>query len=289
MKAVYEVAGITKQALHSHRIRSLNKDLKAQEFFEQADSIRNEHPMVGCRKMALDMVCRGWGRDKIEALLLSNGYRVCYPPNYHRTTDQRKEFYYDNLIEGLELNNINQVVQTDITYYRIKDKFYYLSFIIDVYSRRIVGFAANKTLHAEGSIKALKRMIDLRGAGNLTQLIHHSDRGTQYIAKEYRRLLKDNYITPSMCKIAWENAYTERINRTIKEEYLNGWEINNYHSLLKKLKEAVHHYNHKRGHSNLGRKSPVAFEKEISNMNASERPKLKIYKHLEKEIIEKAS
>jgi putative transposase len=282
MKAVYEVAGITRQALHKHRVHRLQRDLKAQELFEQADTIRAEHPVVGCRKMALDMVCKGWGRDKIEQLLLYNGYRVCYPPNYHRTTDQRKEFYYKNLIEGLELTNINQVVQTDITYYRIKEKFYYLSFIIDVYSRRIVGFAASKTLHAEGSIKALKRMIELRGATNLTALIHHSDRGTQYIANEYRRLLWDNQITPSMCNAAWENAYTERINRTIKEEYLNGWEINSYNSLTKRVKQAVHHYNHKRSHSSLCRKSPVVFEREINTNNDAARPELRIYKHVEK-------
>jgi transposase InsO family protein len=283
MKAVYEVAGITKQALHKHRVHRLKRDLKAHEFFEQADNIRVQHPVVGCRKMALDMVCKGWGRDKIEALLLCNGYRVCYPPNYHRTTDHRKEFNYANLIEGLELNNINQVVQADITYYRIRDKFYYLSFLIDVYSRRIVGFAASKTLHAEASIKALKRMTDLRGEGNLTDLIHHSDRGTQYIAKEYRRILKDNHITSSMCRTAWENAYTERVNRTIKEEYLDGWEIDSYSGLTKRLKEAIHHYNYKRSHSSLCRKSPVAFENQINSMSASERPKLTIYKHVEKE------
>lgn len=130
-------------------------------------------------------------------------------------------------------------------------------------------------------------MIELRGTDNLTGLIHHSDRGTQYIANEYRRLLGDNHITPSMCKAAWENAYTERINRTIKEEYLNGWEINSYNSLTKRLKQAVYHYNHKRSHSSLCKKSPVAFEMEINNMNASSRPELKIYKHVEKQIIEK--
>jgi putative transposase len=283
MKAVYEVAGITKQALHKHRLRGVHRELKAQEFFEQADHIRRQHPVVGCRKMARDMVCKGWGRDKIEALLLGHGYRVGYPANYHRTTDHRKEFYYKNLIEGLEVTKINQVVQADITYYRIGEKFYYLSFIIDVYSRRIVGFACSKTLQAEGSLKALKRMRDLRGTHNLTHLIHHSDRGTQYIARQYRRVLKDNHITPSMCKTAWENAYTERINRTIKEEYLNGWQINSYNSLSKRLKEAVYHYNHKRSHSSLGMKTPVAFEREVNHMTPDQRPKFKIYKHMEKQ------
>src|SRR6185503_11878638 len=122
MKAVYEVAGISKQALHQNRARALRKCCQQKEFFEQADAIRHEHPKAGCRKMALDMVCRGWGRDRIEGLLLSNGYRVYYPPNYTRTTSAQHELYFPNLIEGLELNNINQLVQTDITYYRVGNR-----------------------------------------------------------------------------------------------------------------------------------------------------------------------
>src|SRR5262245_10642528 len=122
MTDVYEVAGISKQSLHQHRIRQHKRWVAEREFFDQADKVRKEHPGVGCRKMALDMICKGWGRDKIEQLLLSSGYRVYHPPSYVRTTDRRRDFYYPNRIEGLELNNINQLVQTDITYYRVKDK-----------------------------------------------------------------------------------------------------------------------------------------------------------------------
>src|SRR5262245_5001139 len=106
MKVVYEVAGISKQALHQYRARALRKLSQASEFFEQADAVRRQHPGAGCRKMALDMVCRGWGRDKIERLLLDNGYRVYYRPNYTRTTSAQHELYFPNLIEGLELNDI---------------------------------------------------------------------------------------------------------------------------------------------------------------------------------------
>lgn len=281
MRQVYEVAGISRQALHQHRIRQLKSERKTIEIFEQADQLRKGHPGAGCRKMALDLTCKGWGRDRLERLLLSSGYRLYRPQKFTRTTDQRREFYYPNLIEGLELDNINQVVQTDITYIYVGNKFFYLVFLIDVFSRRIVGHAASRTLNAEGNIKALQRMLKLRGVKSVKGLIHHSDRGTQYTAQRYRKLLADHAITPSMCKTAWENAYTERINRTIKEEYLERWQIIDYRSLCKRLNQAVDHYNCKRKHDSLGKISPVDFEKYVQNLDAERRPKHVIYKHLD--------
>jgi putative transposase len=280
MKNVYEVAGISKQALHQAMIRQNKANQKIPEFFEQAGKIRKQHSKAGCRKMAMDLVCKGWGRDRIEELLLDNGYRVRYPRRYARTTDQRKEFYYPNLIEGMELNNVNQLVQTDITYYRIKDKHFYIVFLIDVYSRRIVGHSVSKTLHAQANIKALNKMIALRKHSSLDKLIHHSDRGSQYVDKEYREILANYKITPSMCKSGWENAYAERINRTIKEEYLDGWMINDYATLKTKLNKAVNHYNRKRRHESLRMVSPIDFERNVENMHCNERPKMTIYKHL---------
>jgi transposase InsO family protein len=282
MKDVYEVAGLSRQALCQHRIRQLKKGLKAQKFFEQADKIREDHPKAGCRKMALDLRCSGWGRDKTEQLLLANGYRIQYPPNYRRTTYAQHHLHYPNLIEGLELNDINQVLQTDITYYRVQEKFYYLVFLIDVYSRRIVGYAVNKTLEAEGNIKALNRFFASRGKCSLQEAIHHSDRGSQYIDKEYRQLLIEKKMKISMCSEAWRNAYTERINRTIKEEYLDGWKVNDYQSLSRGVTKAVRHYNNRRRHQSLGWKSPLQFEKEVEKLPIEQKPKMKIYKPLDK-------
>lgn len=282
MKDLHEVAGVSKQAFHKARIFCSREDVKVQEFLKQADKIRKEHPGAGCRKMAADLVYKGWGRDKIERLLLDNGYRVYYPRRFARTTDHRKAFYYANCIEGLELNNINQVIQTDITYYRIKEKFFYIVFIVDVYSRRIVGHSISKSMHAEANIKALHQMLALRKNNQLKGLIHHSDRGSQYIDKEYRKILSEHNMIPSMCKNGWENAYAERINRTIKDEYLDGWEINDYATLSRKLNQSVHHYNHKRSHESLNKLSPADFEKSVENIDPDQRPKLTIYKHLER-------
>jgi putative transposase len=276
------VSGITKQALHQHKIRALGRANVAGEFFKQADKIRQEHPRAGCRKMALDIRCRGWGRDKTEQLLLQNGYRVYYPPNYTRTTYAQHDLYYRDLIEGLELTGINQAVQTDITYYRVKEKFYYLVFLIDVYSRRIVGYSVNKTLKAEGNMKALQMLFRTRDKCSFDGMIHHSDRGSQYIDKEYSKLLKDKNIYPSMCTEAWKNAYSERINRTIKEEYLDGWQIDTYRTLKRSVERAVKHYNNKRRHQSLGWQSPIQYERTVEKMPESMRPKMKIYKDLER-------
>lgn len=275
---MYAVAGITKQALHQHRVRQLHKGTQAHKFFDQADKIRVDHPKAGCRKMALDLRSSGWGRDKVEQLLLQNGYRVHYPPNYTRTTYAQSKLHYPNLIEGLELNGINQVVQTDITYYRIKEKWYYIVFLIDVYSRRIVGYAANKTMEAEGNIKALKRLLQTRAGDDLSKMLHHSDRGSQYIDTVYRKILGDHQIQISMCKEAWQNAYTERVNRTIKEEYLNEWKIEDYQSLTRSVAKAVNHYNTKRRHQSLGWISPNEFETKVEQLTIEQRPTMKIYK-----------
>ena len=281
MKDLYPVAGISKQALHKYIKKEVHGVNTENKFFEQASAIRKDHPGSGCRKIAMQLSCCGWGRDKIERLLLQGGYRISYRPNFTKTTRRQKLIYYPNLIEDLELNDINTVVQTDITYYWIRGKFYYLTFLIDVYSRRIVGFAVSKGLEASGNIKALKMLFKTRKGHRLSAMIHHSDRGSQYIDKEYVKLLRDNSISMSMCDQAWQNAYAERINRTIKEEYLYKWKIDSYAQLCKGVTKAVNHYNHKRLHKSLQWRSPLQFEQDVQKLDDTDRPKMRIYKGLE--------
>lgn len=277
MKDLYSVAAISKQALHQSRKRQQIRDADEQKFFEQAATIRQQHPGAGCRKMALDMRSHHWGRDKLEALLLRQGYRLSRRRNFTRTTYAQRLYHYPNLIEGLEVNNIHQVVQTDITYYRVKEKFYYLTFFVDVYSRYIGGYAVSNSLGAAANIKALKMLLKGRG-NNHAGLIHHSDKGSQYIDQDYRKILKDNKVKMSMCDEAWQNAYSERINRTIKEEYLDGWEIDNEAQLKKAVARAVEHYNQKRRHRSLDWQTPSDFERQLRRLKPEERKKQRIYK-----------
>jgi len=212
---------------------------RSQQFIDKAEAIREDHPEMGCRKMAIILKQRGCGRDKTEALLLAAGFRVIYPPNYIKTTHSVRVHRFGNLIEGLIIKSINKVVQTDITYLWVKDRFYYLVFIIDVYSRFITGYHASCSLEAEANMKALAMMIKRRGKENIKGLIHHSDKGSQYNCIEYLSILKEHGIKVSMCNEAWENAYTERINRTIKDEYLRHRNIDCLETLRKEMNRAI--------------------------------------------------
>jgi transposase InsO family protein len=183
--------------------------------------------------------------------------------------------YYPNLIKGLVLTNKNQVIQTDITYFIIGEEHYYLVFIIDVYTRLIIGYNVSRTLKATENIKALQMGIKMRQQtdDNLENMIHHSDKGSQYIDKDYLDLLQQHKIIISMCDYAWENAYTERINRTIKEEYLETMEINDFAA----LKKAVYLYNHERPHQSIQQMTPVQFEQYIKSIDENQRPRMKLY------------
>jgi len=252
------------------------------QFIEKAEALREDHPEMGCRKMALIIKQRGFGRDKTEALLMASGFRVIYPPNCIKTTHSVRLRQFGNLIEGLVINGINKVVQTDITYLWVKDRFYYLVFIIDVYSRFITGYHASCSLEAQANMKALQMMIQVRGKENIRGLIHHSDRGSQYNCKEYLGALKQHGIKISMCNEAWENAYTERINRTIKHEYLRHRKITCLQALRKEMKRAIRLYNETRPHwSLLQQMTPVVFEEYVNKLPKTKCPNMVIYKAAE--------
>ena len=255
---------------------------KAQQFIEKAEAVRKTHPEMGCRKIALKLKERGFGRDKLEALFLQSGFKIIYPPNYMRTTQSVRLHQFENLLEGLLVKGINEVVQTDITYFWMKGRFAYLVFIIDVYSRLIIGYHAGLNLEAAANMKALEMMIKLRGKQNLKGLIHHSDRGSQYHSKLYVEKLKEHGIKISMCDAAWQNAYTERINRTMKYEYLRHRKIDNIEKLRKYMKMDVKAYNTERPHWSLPHQmAPATFENYLRNLETSSGPEMKIYKHVQ--------
>jgi transposase InsO family protein len=252
---------------------------RLQKFIDKAEVIRQDHPEIGCRKMALILKQAGLGRDKTETFLLKAGFRIIYPPNYMKTTHSVRFRRFRNLIEGLTIKGINKVIQTDITYLWVKDRFYYLVFIIDVYSRLITGYHASCNMETQANLEALRMMIRVRGKNNIKGLIHHSDRGSQYHCNEYLKELRDHKIKISMCNEAWENAYTERINRTIKHEYLRHRKIGCLNTLRSELKRAINLYNTRRPHWSLvGQMAPEGFEQYLNKLPKGQKPRMIIYK-----------
>ena len=256
LNQLYKVVGISKQAAHQYQNRQIEFDRKLLGLVVEVDELRSEHPGCGVEKMYSTLEPDFIGRDKFIETFMSLGYRVKKIKNYHRTTIPVSH-KYPNLIEGLVVSCENMVWQSDITYFDVNGRFYYLVFIIDVYSRKIVGYAVSDHLRAEANIIALKMALKDRPAPK----IHHSDRGGQYIDKKYTKLLEDNETKISMGLQAQDNAYAERVNGIIKNEYLKYKIINSFNDLKRETKKAVEHYNNKRIHGSLPNKmNPRQFE-----------------------------
>lgn len=276
MKSVLEVAGVSRQSVHKHLKQQVAFDEKLQGLMLEVDILREEHPGCGVEKMYYTLRPDWLGRDKFIAVFMELGYRIKTRKNYRRTTIPVHS-KYKNLIEGLMVQDKNIVWQTDITYFLIGNRYYYLVFIIDVYTKVILGFQASEHMRAEANIAALKMAIS-NSSGCLACLIHHSDRGGQYIDKEYTGILNKYGIYISMGAKAQDNAYAERVNGTIKNEYLDYWEPKNLKELKYMLKKAVTHYNNKRIHNELpGKSTPAQFEKSLLDLTSQKRPTVIIY------------
>ena len=167
----------------------------------------------------------------------------------------------------------SMIWQSDITHIYVGERFYYTVFIIDIYTKKIVGYQLSNHMRATANVKAMQMALE----SNEAPMIHHSDRGSQYIYNEYITLLKVSGCEISMALSGQDNAYAERINRTIKEEYIDHWKPKTFEQLKKDVDRAVEHYNYKRPHNNIGRLSPVDFEDNWFNNNLFSKPIITIF------------
>ena len=272
MNQFYRCVGITKQGVHQYAKRQAIFDRKLENLVVEADELRAEHPGCGVKKMYNTLKPDFIGRDRFVEAFMELGYRIKRSKNYRRTTFA-SSVYYPNLIKGMVVFAPSIIWQSDITYIRVGEKFYYAVFIIDVYTKNIVGHNVSDHMRATANVKALKMAFKFHNAPK----IHHSDRGGQYIYKDYISLLRENKTDISMALSAQDNAYAERINRTIKEEYLDYWKPSSFDHLKKDVKRAVDQYNNKRPHDNLNKRNPVEFEDYWSKLGTNDRPIITIF------------
>lgn len=272
------LCNISRQAHHQairYVVRQSEKELIYVGLMAQAREI---HPGMGLRTM-YDMVAPdGIGRDAFIALGLQEGYRLKVVENKTRTTYSIKSHRYTNLLGNKKFTDVNQLWSSDITYFDCLGRFYYLVFIMDVYSRRIVGYSIADNMRAENNFAALKMALNLRGISNYNkELIHHSDKGSQYVSDIYTQTLEEYGIQISMCAEVYENTHIERVNDTIKNQYLKRMEIINVKDLQQKTKQAIDAYNFPRPHQSLDGLSPVQYEEQIKNIAQEKRKKMEIF------------
>ena len=230
------------------------------------EKVQAEFPFYGYRRIRAHMK-RKCGvivnRKKVLRIMRKFGLKALIWRGFKvKTTDSDHPYgYAPNLLPGLKITGVNQVWVTDITYIRIKTGFVYLAAILDLYSRRIVGWAISENINAELCLTALDDAIRKRNprAG----LIHHSDRGVQYACVEYRKRLLDNEILESMSAkgYCYDNAFMESWFKTLKAEEVYLTEYEKTEDVLKNVPQFIETvYNEKRLHSSLGYFSPVEFE-----------------------------
>lgn len=278
MNDVFSLCGISRQAHYQALQRHLQEQQKAELYVRSMQQVREIHPGMGLRTMYEMLRPDGIGRDAFVALGLQEGFRLKSISKQTRTTYSTKSNRYGNLLGDAEFDGINQLWSSDITYLHCLGQFFYIVLIMDVYSRRVIGYNIAGNMRAENNLAALQMALKLRGIENYQQsLIHHSDKGTQYASDIYTETLDSYGIKISMCNEVYENTHIERVNDTIKNQYMYRKEINNEKQLEAQLKETIKAYNESRPHQSLSKMSPVQYENYLQKVPVEKRIKMKIY------------
>ena len=211
------------------------------------------------------------GRDQFERFCMDSGYRIKRLRNFRVTTNSLGVTRFPNMIKDIEVTRVNQVFVSDITYFDLGSGTRYLTFIMDLYNREIVGYSESDNLRTENTtIPALYRLITERGKANLKGAIMHSDGGGQYYCNEFKEITKSLGMINSMTEEkVFENSHAERLNGVIKNNYLYPYGPTNITSLRKMLDRAVLMYNTGKPHKALGKLTPIEFRNTIDNEDNS--------------------
>lgn len=274
---IYQALGTSRQAVSQYRSRRHRYELLVDEAEVALEYQRKEHPGLGLVKAYFQIAPSGLGRDRFVKEMTRRGHALPIRLNYIRTTRSDAN-RFPNLIKGLVINDINLIWQSDTTYFRVGERWFYLTFIIDVYSRLLVASHADTTLKASANVAVLKKALRRRKGQELNQLIFHSDGGGQYRYLPFVDLLRSRGISSSMCKAATDNAYAEKLNDVIKNEYLQYGRLSHLPSLRRILDRSEKNYNNVRHHGQLPiRICPAAYEKWlVTEQGLKDRPLLLI-------------
>jgi transposase InsO family protein len=223
-----------------------------------------EFPTYGRPRMTAELHRRGWqvGPNRVYRILREDNLLCLRKRKFLVTTDSahgRK--VYPNLAPNLVLTGMDQLWVADITYIRLRVEFVFLAVVLDAYSRRVIGWALDRTLEDDLTLTALRMALSRRVVR--PGLVHHSDRGTQYASGDYTDLLKANGIEISMSRKGnpWDNAVCESFLKTLKYEEVYRSEYHDLREARASIAEFLEKvYNQKRLHSALRYRPPSEFE-----------------------------
>lgn len=248
---------------------SAEKEAFESKLKERIEKIVEEFPGYGRRRVTKQLHREHYrvNHKRVGRLMREMGV-VCKQPRAYRVTTNSKHKFprYPNLIKDIIPTAPNQIWVADITYIRLARGFVYLSAILDLFSRKVIGYALSLTLEASFAIESLKMAV--RERQPLPGCIHHSDQGVQYASEEYMQVLKEHSIVNSMSDKGnpYHNANVESFFKTFKYEevYLNDYQtIDDVIERVPYFLQQV--YNAKRLHSSLGYLTPNEFEANYRN------------------------
>jgi len=229
---------------------------------------------LGSRTLARKLREEGFeiGRDRTRRLMKALNLRVKPKRKYKATTDSKHRLPVAENVLNRRFNPTgpNQVWGVDITYLWSQEGWVYLAVVIDLYSRRVVGWAMDRRMKKALVIRALLMAINLRKPP--PGLIHHSDRGSQYASHAYQKLLKQHGMIPSMSRKGncWDNAPVERFFSSLKREWTGDRLYRTRQEAIADVREYVAvYYNAQRLHSTLGYKTPLDYEKDLNKVSGN--------------------
>jgi transposase InsO family protein len=242
------------------------------EVRSQVQEIAVEHRRrYGYRRITAELRRRGMlvNHKRVLRIMREDSLVSAHPGTLFGTNFNRDLEVYLNLASRMTLTGTNQLWVADITYIRLQREFVYLAVILDAFSRKVVGWALDRTLASRLPVAALQQAIDQRQPR--PNLVHHSDRGVQYWSGDYLKVLQQNRIIPSMSRPGnpYDNASCESFLKTLKREEIHANDYQDLGHLYTNVEAFIQqYYNRRRLHSALGYRAPEDFEKEIEQLSA---------------------
>ena len=264
VEAACKLFGRSRQAYYKSKTDHAERRRHELKVLDTVREIRAEDIRIGGYKLWLmvkDIFPEGWipGRDNFYKLLSQNHLTLQRPKPRHTTNSNHRFHKYTNLYKEIVPVRPNEVWVADITYIDVGDEDCYLHLITDAYSRKILGWTLSDSLAAVNTKEALMQAIAQMGRDDLHDVIHHSDRGTQYCCDLYVAELRKHNIMVSMTEDSnpTDNGIAERINGIIKQELIYPRKrFHNMDEAKEMIGSFIDFYNERRPHMSIGMQTP---------------------------------